>query len=387
MTDGLFLGFLISQSFGLGVHGSAAAYQAALKGAKVLGLEQFEFGRVRGASHDTSRIVRKSNSEPEYVALVKSAYKDWAELEELTGQKLLTTTVGLFSLPKDAPIPSSNYTRSLAANDVPHEILSSKEVMQRWPQFDIPDTVQTVYDPATGIVHANKTVAAMQYLARFKGAVLKDQTLVERIIPKAGGEVLIATPKGTFHVRKLILTTDAWTNRLLEPLGTQIPLRVMQEQITYFKPTEPAELENPRFPVWIWGGPQSYYGFPCYGEPTIKAGHDCANNFMSPEERTYVHSPRLQRELSECLQKFMPDCGRQPLRTITCQYTIPPDRRFIISPLEQNKDIIVGLGAAHAFKFAPVFGRVLAELAIDGKTDEDISKFGIPKNVSAAPKI
>lgn len=372
---------------GLGVLGSAATYQAALKGAKVLGLEQFEFGHVHGASHDTSRIVRKSNSDPEYVALVKSAYKDWAELEKLTGQKLLTTTGGLFFLPKDAPYPIENYTKSLTANEVPHEHLKASEVKARWPQFDIPESVDTVYDPDTGIVHANKTVATMQHFARSKGAVLKEHTRVERIIPKSSGKgVVIQTSKGTFHARKVILTTDAWTNKLIEPLGVQIPLQVMQEQITYFKPTEPTEFESPHFPVWIWGGPQNYYGFPCYGEPTIKAGHDQAKNMMTPDQRTYVHSPRLLGELAEFLQKLMPDHGRQPLRTVTCQYSITPGRRFVISPLE-NKDIIVGLGAAHAFKFAPAFGRVLAELAIDGTTKEDISKFGLPQGATATSKL
>ena len=78
------------------------------------------------------------------------------------------------------------------------------------------------------------------------------------------------------------------------------------------------------------------------------------------------------------MQDLIPDAGRQVLRTVTCQYTITPDRQFIIAPLEQHKDIIVTLGAAHAFKFAPVIGRVAAELAIHGETKEDISKFGFP---------
>jgi sarcosine oxidase len=372
---------------GLGVLGSAASYQAALKGAKVLGLEQFEFGHVQGASHDTSRIVRKSNSEPENVKLVKSAYKDWAELEKLTGQKLLTTTGGLFFLPKDAPYPIDLYTKALSENDVPHEVLDHKEVNRRWPQFNVPEAVDTVYDPDSGIVHAAKTVMAMQYLARSKGATLKDNTRVDRVTPKSLGGVLVETSKGTFHAKKVILTTDAWTNKLLAPLGVHIPLRVMQEQVTYFKPSDASAFGQDKFPVWIWGGPQNYYGFPTYGEPTIKAAHDQAMNLMTPEERTFVHSPKLLEELCTFLEGLMPDKGRQPLRTITCQYTITPERRFIISPLEKNQDVIVGLGAAHAFKFAPAFGRALAELAVDGKTKEDISKFGLPKNLSGMSKI
>lgn len=373
---------------GLGVLGSAAAYYAAQKGAKVLALEQFELGHVRGASHDTSRIVRKANSEPEYVALAKSAYDDWAALEKASGQKLLTITGGLFFVPKDAPVPVGNFTQSLSAKGVPYEVLSAAEVKKRWPQFDIADTIDTVYTADTGIAHAAKSVAAMQNLARSHGAVIKDNTRVDRVTPKTSSSgVEIETSNGKFHAGKVILATDAWTNKLLAPLGIHIPLTVMQEQVTYFKPTDVAAFDQSRFPTWIWGGDPCFYGFPTYGEPTIKAARDYSNNLMDPDQRTFVHSPELFDQLCSFMQKFMPDKTRQPLRTVTCQYTITPDRRFIITPLEKHQDIIVGLGAAHAFKFAPAFGRVLAELAVDGKTKEDISKFGMPKSATGSAKL
>ncbi|KAJ5774403.1 FAD dependent oxidoreductase [Penicillium paradoxum] len=375
---------------GLGVIGSAAAYQAALRGKKVVAFEQFELGHVHGASHDTSRIVRTANATPEYVSLAQSAYKDWADLERATDQKLLTITGGVMFFPKDTTTPRIDFTNSLAAKNVPYELLDSKEVKKRWPQFDIADTVETVYTADTGMAHAAKSVLAMQALARTHGAVLKENTRVDCVTPKRSGTgVVIETSKGRFHASKVILATDAWTNKLLAPLGEHIPLTVMQEQVTYFKPTHPQDWEPSRSPVWIWGGRQNetFYGFPTYGEPTIKVARDTSNNFMTPEQRTYVHSPELLEELCSFMGKFMPDRGRQPLRTITCQYTITPDRQFIISPLENHQDIIVGLGAAHAFKFAPAFGRVLAELAIDGKSTEDISKFGIPQSPTSTTKL
>ncbi|KAJ5777684.1 hypothetical protein N7520_000930 [Penicillium odoratum] len=363
---------------GLGVLGSGAAYYAAQKGAKVIGFEQFELGHVRGASHDTSRIVRTSNFAPEYVALAKSAYKDWAELENVTGYKMLTTTGGVVFFAPDSPTPASDFTRSLDIQNVPYETLDAQEVKKRWPQFDIADNVTTVFTADSGIAHAAKTVSTLQTLARSQGAILKDNTPVHRVTPQASGGVVIETPKGRFWAKKVILTTDAWINKLLAPLSVHIPVSVMQEQITYYKPTDPSAFETDKLPVWIWMGAHCFYGFPSYGEPTIKAGRDTSNNFMTPEERTFVHSPQLLDQLTSFMNSFMPDKERTPLRTVTCQYTITPDRQFIISPLERYSDIIVGLGAAHAFKFAPAFGRVLAELAVDGRTNEDISKWGIP---------
>ncbi|KAJ5935010.1 hypothetical protein N7454_000968 [Penicillium verhagenii] len=372
---------------GLGVLGSGAAYYAAQKGAKVIGFEQFELGHVRGASHDTSRIVRTSNFAPEYVALAKSAYKDWAELENVTGYKMLTTTGGVVFFAPESPTPASDFTKSLDAQNVPYETLDAQEVKKRWPQFDIADNVTTVYTADSGIAHAAKTVSTLQALARTHGAVLKDNTPVHRVTPQKSGGVIIETPRGRFQAKKVILTTDAWINKLLAPLSVHIPVSVMQEQVTYYKPTNPSAFATDKLPVWIWQGAHCFYGFPTYGEPTIKAGRDYSNNFMSPEERTFVHSPQLLEQLTSFMDGFMPDKERTPLRTITCQYTITPDRQFIISPLDSEPDIIVGLGAAHAFKFAPAFGRVLAELAVDGKTNEDISKWGIPKAATLNSKL
>ncbi|KAJ6016042.1 hypothetical protein N7540_010633 [Penicillium herquei] len=372
---------------GLGVLGSGAAYYAAQKGAKVIGFEQFELGHVRGASHDTSRIVRTSNFAPEYVALAKSAYKDWAELEKVTGYKMLTTTGGVVFFAPESPTPASDFTKSLDAQNVPYETLDSQEVKKRWPQFNIPDNVTTVFTADSAIAHAAKTVSTLQSLARSHGAVLKDNTPVNRVTPQASGGAVIDTPGGRFHASKVVLSTDAWINKLLAPLNVHIPVSVMQEQVTYFKPTDASAFDTSKLPVWIWQGAHCFYGFPTYGEPTIKAGRDYSNNFMSPDERTFVHSPQLLDELTSFMNEFMPDKERQALRTITCQYTITPDRQFIISPLDSHPDIIVGLGAAHAFKFAPAFGRVLAELAIDGKTNEDISKWGIPKAATLNSKL
>ena len=71
---------------GLGALGSAAAHQLARRGHRVVGLERFELGHRRGASHDTSRILRHSYHTPEYVRLTFDAYDDWARLEEDAGE-------------------------------------------------------------------------------------------------------------------------------------------------------------------------------------------------------------------------------------------------------------------------------------------------------------
>lgn len=365
---------------GLGALGSAAVYHAARKGAKVVGFEQFDLGHVRGASHDTSRIIRTSYGAPHYVRLAQSAYRDWEDLEQESGEKLTTITGGVVFLPVDGPYSASSFTTSLDECGVPYELLSPAEVTARWPQFHVPEGVETVYTADSGIAHAARTVATLQMRSRVHGAQLRPNTAVERLTPDADG-VIVHTAGGDVRAKKVILTADAWTNTLLEPLGAAIPLDVMQEQVTYFHPDDIAPYEPTDFPVWIWEDVQCYYGFPAYGEPTIKAAHDVANNRMMPEERTYLASEEIKTQLRDFVGGLIPGAGAD-VRTVTCQYALTPERRFVLSPLAEHPDIIVGLGAGHAFKFTPAIGRVLAELAIEGESTDDISEFHVSKLAS-----
>ena len=63
---------------------------------------------------------------------------------------------------------------------------------------------------------------------------------------------------------------------------------------------------------------------------------------------------------------MLPGSG-PPVRSLRCQYTLTPDRDFVMSAgARATRRVVVGLGAAHGFKFAPTFGRLLADLAVDG---------------------
>lgn len=213
---------------GLGALGSGAAYHAAKKGAKVIAFEQFELGHVRGASHDTSRIVRTSYDKPEYAALAKSAYKDWADLEKASQQKLLTITGGLIICPKDCTPTASEWARGLVANNLPYELLDNKESNKRWPQFNLDDNTEVIYTADSGVVHAYKSITAMQFLARFHGAELREHTKVNSVMSDSSGGVTIETSAGTFKASKVVLAADAWINDLLKPLDLHIPVSTLR---------------------------------------------------------------------------------------------------------------------------------------------------------------
>ncbi|MBZ5738696.1 N-methyl-L-tryptophan oxidase [Nocardioides mangrovi] len=343
---------------GLGALGSATAWQLARRGVRVLGLERFELGHRRGASHDTSRILRHSYHTPEYVRLTQDAYADWAELSAEHGQDLVTVVGGLDLFPPDPAIPLIDYTDSLTEVGIDFELLDVAAIGSRWPQFVLPEGTVGLYQERAAIVPAGPGTAAMQQLARGHGADLRDHA---EVVAVTGRGVTLADGT-TYSCGSVVLCADAWTNHLLAPLGHELPLTVTLEQATYFAPPTPDDFTADRMPLWIWMDEPSFYGFPCYGEPTVKAAQDCGGPAVDPDARGTDADDAMLALLADHVARMLPGAGR-PVRSLRCQYTLTPDRDFVMDRVSDHPSLVVGLGAGHGFKFAPTFGRLLADLA------------------------
>jgi sarcosine oxidase len=339
----------------------------------VVGFEAFGFGHDRGASHDTSRIIRHSYHTPAYVALTFGAYEDWAHLEDETGEQFVTVTGGLDLYPPGAAIPMDDYISSMDAHAIAYDVLDVDAVKQRWPAFDLPDGTIAIHQARTGIVPAAKGTAAMAQRAQDLGAVLHYETRVDAIVPHADGADVV-TADGAVSAGRVVVTADAWTNDLLAALGVDLPLTVTEEQVTYFAPDRPADFSPDVFPVWIWMDEPSYYGFPTYGEPTVKAAQDCGGPTVTGDDRNFDVDEGMRERLWSFMRRTIPGAG-SPVRSKRCLYTLTPDRDFIIDRLPGHPCVTVGLAAGHGFKFAAVSGRLLTDVAVDGKSRYDLSAF------------
>jgi sarcosine oxidase len=370
---------------GLGALGSAAAYWASTRpGTRVLGLERFELGHANGASADHSRIIRLSYHRPDYVRLAKRAYTTWREVEsEAGGDPIVTVTGGLDLWPADPAIPMDDYTDSLAAEGVPFERLDAAEVMRRWPQWRLRDDVTAMWQAKGGLADPFKGNAAHRRLATERGATLMDRTPVDAIRPLPGGAYAVDAAGTTYETARVIVTADAWTNELLASFDRRLPLTVTKEQVTYFAAPDPAAFGPDRFPVWIWMDEPSFYGFPTYGEAGPKTAQDCGGQPTTPETRTFERDDAAFQRVHDFMAEHLPGALGPPILTRTCLYTLTPDRDFVVDRLPEAPGVLVGLGAAHGFKYASVLGRVLVELAIDGSSpsDGELAAFGIDRPI------
>jgi sarcosine oxidase len=351
---------------------------------RVLGLERFEIGHANGASADHSRIIRLSYHRPDYVRFAKRAYSTWEEVQDEAGDDpIVTITGGLDLWPADPAIPMADYTDSLAAEHVPYELLDAAEVMRRWPQWRLRDDVTAMFQVQGGLADPFKGNAAHRRLATERGASLRDLSPVTAIRPLPGGGYEVDAAGATHSTRTVIVTADAWTNGLLASFDRDLPLTVTKEQVTYFAAPYPQAFAPDRFPVWIWMDEPSFYGFPTYGEAGPKGAQDVGGQPVDPDTRTFERDDAAYARLETFLREHLPGAVGPPILTRTCLYTLTPDRDFVVDRLPEAPGVIVGLGAAHGFKYASVLGRVLVELALDGASpsDGEIGAFRIDRPI------
>jgi sarcosine oxidase len=372
---------------GCGGIGSAALYWLSrLPGAEILGLEQFQLGHERGASQDHSRIIRFSYHDPAYVALAAGSYAAWREIEEESGVRVVLKTGGL-DLEQQGTIGAMDLAHCAAALDqfgVAYERLDASEIRARWPQFQIADDVHGLFQIDGGLVDPGKANAVHQRLACAHGVTIFEDTPVRAIQP-VGEYLRVVTDQGNYTARGVVVAADAWTNQVLGSLGIQWPLTTTLEQVTYFATPQLRDFAPERFPVWIWRAAESYYGFPVYGEVATKAGQDVGGEAIAIDERTFEPNPAAAARLRRFLDATIPTFLGPELYTKTCLYTMPPDRDFILDRLPEQPNVVVAVGAGHAYKFAGLLGQILSELVAAGATEYPIQAFGIDRPALTDP--
>jgi sarcosine oxidase len=362
---------------GLGGMGAAACWRLAQRGAKVLGLEQFDVGHDRGSSHGHTRIIRQAYYEhPAYVPLVRRAYEGWHELEQRRGAHLLTSCPCLTLGPPSGELVSG-VRRSAAEHSLPVEDLTMPEVKRRYPAFaSTPeDGTVGVVEHVAGFLMVDHCVRAMADEAARLGAALREREAVVGWQATPDG-VVVRTAAGTYSARKLVITAGPWAGGLLGAFGAQ--LRVMRQVVFWLRPSDPALFRRDRFPVFIADTPGGcFYGLPALDERGLKVARHYGSDEL-PEVGRIERTVRDEDEVPvrEFVRAYLPAADGPRGGASVCVYTLTPDRHFVIDRMPGADGVAVAAGfSGHGFKFAPVVGEILADLAERGRTAWPIELF------------
>jgi sarcosine oxidase len=362
---------------GVGTMGAAACLALARRGLRVLGLEQFEIPHSLGSHHGHSRVFRLAYFEhPDYVPLLLRSLDHWRALNVESGSEVFRITGGLYIGPPECDLVRAS-AESAAQHGLAHDLLERAELARRFPQFRVPDHYAALYEPLAGVIRPELAVATMAGEAFKRGAHIRHGIEVIGWTADSTG-VQVKTNAGDFTAGKLIITAGAWSGGLLRDLG--VPLRVTRQVAGWVRPKRPDRFVDPTFPCWGLQSPDGhlYYGFPFDPERGVKLARHFGGQPADPVTIDRTAQAADEETFRPALRDHLPDADGRTLTMSVCMYTSSPDYHFIIDRHPAHERVTFACGfSGHGFKFAPVVGEALADLAIHGRSDLPIGFLGL----------
>jgi sarcosine oxidase len=353
---------------GIGGVGSAALYYLARRGARVLGIDRFVPPHDRGSSHGQTRVIRQAYFEhSDYVPLLKESYKLWHELESQTGTKLLYQ-IGLVEIgPADGTVVPG-VLRAAHEHGLEVESLTTEQIEHRWPGLRAGKNHVGVFEPTAGYLRVEDCVQS--HIDAAVAAAANLITNCEVLGWSADdSEVRVHTVDGDVTANRLVIAAGAWSRGILKDFS--VSLEVRRKSLFWFA-ADAAEYQCPgNMPVYLYELPDGiFYGFPMIDPLGVKvAEHSGGRIVIDPLSVDRDIDLDEQRRLEEFRSAHLPGVFRQVTQHTVCLYTMSPDEHFIVDRHPALPNVVFAAGlSGHGFKFTPVLGRALADLALDGGT-------------------
>ena len=358
---------------GLGAMGSAAARELARRGLRVLGLDRYAPPHAHGSTHGRTRIIREAYFEhPAYVPLVQRAERLWVELEREVGEQLFVRTGGLMIGPKEGELVRGARA-SAEEHGLPHELLTSSEVRQRFPGLAPDPDAVALLEPRAGVLFPEACVRGMLSSAARHGADLRtgEPMLTWRA---ERGEVRVATAIGEHVADRLVLALGPWLPEFLN--GAQIQLTIERQMQHWFTPRTNAErFSADTLPIALWEtADRMFYTIPDFGDGVkIAVHHD--GETTDPQRVRRTINEQEDASARALVERFLPDAAGELRDRAVCLYTNTADQHFVIDHHPLHHEVVIASPCSgHGFKFATVVGEIVAKLAA-GEPVEGLSLF------------
>lgn len=363
---------------GAGVMGLSAAATLARRGHQVVALDRFGVGNPSSSSPGATRIWRMAHPDRTRVRLAVWTKELWRDLETRTGRTILLTR-GLLWRGGEV----DDVERALTSEGVPCEVVDEQRQCELFPELRWKPEQSVIWQPDAGVVIATEALAAsMQELQEHGGRLLTGVT-VTSITPRTNGGVLVQSDVDEFDADIAVVAAGPWAGQLLASLDIHINLDPVLEQVTYVRGGSSNGEDDWQQRPCVIDVPADASSFGFYAMPTpgigYKVGLDDPLRDFDPRDLDRSPDSEREREALDRVRLDLPGLDPTLVRSEVCTWTDSPDGQFI---LDRLGDIVIGCGdSGQGFKFHPLFGEVIADLA-EGKPGHpdavgfSVSRFG-----------
>lgn len=360
---------------GLGVQGTASAWELAERGLDVIGLDQFDEGHTRGSSHGRTRMIRRAYPNRAWNPLVDRAFAGWRRWEERSGETLVRRTGGLYVH------PDSSSQLQGPDLEIVHDPARAAQLMT---SFAMPGGHSAVYDPTAGVVEAAAALRVARAGARQRGAELAFGERMVDWCQEPGGDVVVTTDRRTIRADTLVLAPGAWVGGVVPELADLFEVwRILTVTV---RPGQWAGLP-PGLGCFSVNRPDGLlFGIPDVAGNGVKVGVDARQVWdpvLAPDPPTAAEIARL----CALLTTVVPDLEPDVVDSVACLYTMTADRRFVVGRLPATPRVIVAAACSgHGFKFGPAIGEAVADL-VTGRERPDLDFVGVARRTPSSVSI
>ncbi len=331
---------------GGGIFGLTAAIELRARGHAVTLLDPGPIPHPLAESTDISKVVRLDyGADADYTELGERALDGWrrSPLFHETGVTFLSR----------APMQPGSFEHEsfalLTSRGHALERLDAAAIARRFPAYRPGELVDGYWNPIGGWAESGAVVAQLAVDARAAGVVIEERAVDDLAMLRADLTIVCA---------------GAWAARLVPELEGSV--RAIGQPVFHLRPDDPALFTAESFPVFGADIARTgYYGFPVTADGLVKiANHGAGVPIQSDDER--VVTPAHEADLRAFLAATFPALATAPIvARRLCVYGDTLDGHFWIARHPTRTDLVVATGGSgHAFKFAPVLGALIADLAL-----------------------
>jgi sarcosine oxidase len=187
------------------------------------------------------------------------------------------------------------------------------------------------------------------------------------------------------HAARLVLAAGWWMPAgapVLAPL-----LTVARNAVHWFRPRAGAASRYDGLPVLVIEDRPSHL---LYAVPSMRAiaGDDVEDGikFACHHSGVFATAETVDRTTSSAdvlgiqpdVSRYLPDVDPVPVRSSVCCYTNTPDGHFIVDRHPADaRVVLVSACSGHGFKFASVFGELIADFAEDVNVHQMLAPFSL----------
>jgi glycine/D-amino acid oxidase-like deaminating enzyme len=352
---------------GAGIFGVTAALELRARGHDVTLLEQGPIPHPLAESTDVTKAVRMDyGADAEYAAFMERALVEWRRSPFFHE----TGTLYLSRSPMRPGQFEHDGFQTLTKRGHKLERMNSAEIRRRFPAWNAELFVDGYYNPQGGWAESGRVVAELAAQARAKGVRVVENTRVERL--ELRGSRVVGVPG--FEAEHVVVASGAWAQNVL-PWMKGCFKRAAQS-VFLFKPKDPSLFEAARFPTY--GADISttgYYGFPVIEGGIVKISNHGPGRDIDPDGPREVPDAD-EAKLRAFLKMAFPALADAPLaQNRVCIYCDTRDEHFWIARDPEHEGLTVATGGSgHAFKFAPLLGKWIADAAL-GVPNAELHKF------------